>query len=404
MRLRNKDTTSGGQMIFAANVNAAYGDEIDLDLPANGDPVTFGVAGKFDQATGDGFPSTADKDAIISVTDQTTDAEITSHPLMVRVRKNADDLTEGERDRFLSALVTLNQSGNFVEFQNMHVNNTSLEIHQRSCFLPWHRAYLLDLERNLQSIDPSVALPYWRFDEAAPNVFNLDFMGLPDVTGLVEFSATNPLRNWKLSIFGEGTGQGVRRRNQASFNPATSPAVFVQNDENATLAFGTRFQDFDAIEGDPHGSAHVSFAGQISNIGRAPADPLFFMLHCNVDRLWAKWQWLIGDSSGNALFDPTSSDAYPRQGNGNPAAGGEGGIGNFTDDTMWPWNGISGAPRPATAPGGPFPLSLIASQPGTTPVVADTIDFHGQDQLSRSLGFAYDDVPYDLPAPAPIVV
>ncbi|OWK25570.1 hypothetical protein AJ87_08815 [Rhizobium yanglingense] len=42
----------------------------------------------------------------------------------------------------------------------------------RTWIPPWHRAYLLDFERALQGIDAEVSLPYWRFDQASPNVFN----------------------------------------------------------------------------------------------------------------------------------------------------------------------------------------------------------------------------------------
>jgi len=42
------------------------------------------------------------------------------------------------------------------------------------------------------------------------------------------------------------------------------------------------------IEIDPHGYAHTSFGGWISSVPTAAKDPLFFMLHANVDRLWAK--------------------------------------------------------------------------------------------------------------------
>ena len=57
----------------------------------------------------------------------------------------------------------------------MHTNVSSPQAHGAPGFLPWHRAYILDLERELQAIDPSVALPYWRFDRPAPNLFTLDF-------------------------------------------------------------------------------------------------------------------------------------------------------------------------------------------------------------------------------------
>ena len=46
--------------------------------------------------------------------------------------------------------------------------------------MPWHRLYLLDLERQLQAVRPAVTLPYWQFDQAAPNLFTEDFMGAMD--------------------------------------------------------------------------------------------------------------------------------------------------------------------------------------------------------------------------------
>ena len=60
-----------------------------------------------------------------------------------------------------------------------------------------------------------------------------------------------------------------------------------------------------SVEVNPHGRAHVSFDGSISEIGTAARDPLFFLLHCNVDRLWAKWQWF------QRRFDATRTDQLP---------------------------------------------------------------------------------------------
>ena len=36
-----------------------------------------------------------------------------------------------------------------------------------SAFLPWHREYLLRFERDLQSINPEVTLPYWEWETDA---------------------------------------------------------------------------------------------------------------------------------------------------------------------------------------------------------------------------------------------
>jgi len=181
VRLAKQNPAQGGQLVFLAARGSQPAGDLQVDVPAAG-IAEFYIAGSFDQNTGQGFPSIADGDAAIEVFDTSNNASIHTERLMVRVRKNANDLTPDERDRFLTALVTLNQNGDFVDFQNMHVNDTRMEVHGRSCFLPWHRFYLLDLERKLQRIDPSVSLPYWRFDLASPNIFTLDFMGVPDAT------------------------------------------------------------------------------------------------------------------------------------------------------------------------------------------------------------------------------
>jgi tyrosinase len=134
------------------------------------------------------------------------------------------------------------------------------------------------------------------------------------------------------------------------------------------------------MEGNPHGSAHTSFGGSIASIGTAARDPLFFLLHCNVDRLWAKWQ------RQNNRFDPAQAAAFVGSGS-NP-------IGHNLPDTMWPWNGITGGSRPPTAPGGTMASSLCASAPGLRPRVRDSLDFQGNVTASARLGFDYDDVPF----------
>ena len=396
--LSNLNPGAGGQVVFIKDLGTPVADTLELDLPANGNPVPFFIAGKFDRVAGVGHASTNDKDCVIKVIDKASSNQIGEKALMVRVRKDADRITSAERDRFLSAVVRLHQQGTYADFQNMHTRQADLEIHRRSSFLPWHRALLLDFERKLQEIDPSVALPYWRFDQPAPKVFSKDFMGVPDPTGFVDFSSTNPLINWKPTVVGQGSG---RVRRMMSFSPNARP-LRVQNNEAATLKLGTDFlilnsrrrEGFCAMEADPHGGAHDSFLGQISDPATAPADPLFFLLHTNVDRLWAKWQWI----TPGQRFNGALPNAYLHQGSGNPALRGESGIGNFTDDTLWPWDGDFNFPRPLTGPNVPFTQSPYAATPGKIPNLKSMIDYQGQHNLSANLGFAYDDVPYDHPA------
>ncbi|MEA2704901.1 MAG: tyrosinase [Actinomycetota bacterium] len=382
VRLRNQNTTKGGQVVFFSSIPGTGQDQLDVTLPTNGRSVKFQVAGRFQR------PSIDDRDATVEVIDVGTNQILGSKPIMVRVRKNAMVLTTGERNRFIAAFATLNDRGRgrFADFRNVHTSAGDPEAHGRAGFLPWHRAFLLDLERELQLIDASVALPYWRFDQPAPKVFNRDFMGVPDPsTGTVQFSPSNPLQFWAT----DGT-TGINRRplfntqTQAAQSLEFGPAISEAN----TLALGNRFLAFRGMEGNPHGSAHISFTGSISSIPTAAKDPLFFMLHANVDRLWAKWQWV------NHRFDVTDVNTFTFLGKAGDA--GSTRVGHNLKDTMWPWNQVITSPRPATAPGGTMAPSPLVNVPGLRPTVGSMVDFQGVLTPGSRLGFDYDDVPFEF--------
>ncbi len=377
-------TTAGatGRLAFRLSPDDDPVEEIVLSLPADGSPADVLLSGLF------GAPSADDGDAVLEVTVAGSGEVLAAVPLMVRIRKNAESLTADERDRFLSALAVLNNSGQgaFADFRAAHMDDTSDEAHGLAAFLPWHRAYLLDLERALQEIDPSVALPYWRFDQPAPTLFTPEFLGAPDnTTGIARLASGNPLQTWTTD------GQiGIARFPyfDPSISAASDQSGMPVSDETVTVGARDPYGElFEVLEGNPHGRAHMSFWGFLSRIGTAARDPLFFLLHNNVDRLWAKWQWFQG------RFEATSTATYSHLG----AAGDPGAtrIGHNLLDTMWPWNNITGGERPPTAPRTPFASSTSAGAPTATPTVAEMIDFQGLFSGS-SLGFDYDDVPFEI--------
>lgn len=366
---------SGGGLRFATTRTHLGTPTLALSLPVSGAPVRFFVAGEF------GRPSVNLGDALIEARGAGSLGVLGTKRVTVRIRKNAQTLSAGERDRFIAALATLNGggAGRFRDFRDMHVLAATAEEHGNVGFLPWHRAYILDLERELQAIDPSVTLPYWRFDRPAPNVFTRQFMGVPNAAGRVEFTPGHPFNTWRTD-----GALGISRI--PSFAAGAAPAGLLT--ETQTIALGgsapttASYANFDAMEFNPHGSAHTSFSfGFIRSIPTAARDPLFFMLHANVDRLWAKWQWVRRRTS------PTDSRAFA------PAVPNR--IGHRLADTMWPWNGVTAAPRPSTAPGGTFAPSRSTTAPGNTPTVRAMIDHQGVGG-GPPLGFAYDDVPFEL--------
>ncbi len=379
--LSNKPGT-GGRVVFRLRATDPPSDQLSLSLAASGALSRFFMAGKF------GFPSRADGDAVVEVRTAAGNQLVASVPMMVRVRKDAETLVTAERDRFLGAIARLNNQGQgpFRDFRAMHTDDTSDEAHGEDAFMPWHRAYLLDLERELQKLDPSVALPYWRFDKPAPKLFASSFIGAPDsATGQARFTPSNPLQGWRTD------GQvGIARL--PFFDPRVSGAVnaagFVVSAEAVTVGSTVGYRALRlSFEGNPHGRAHTSFMGLVSQIGTAARDPLFFLLHCNVDRLWAKWQWF------QRRFDITSALTY--QFRGSSTSPGATRIGHNLLDTMWPWNNVTGGLRPLTAPRQPFPRSPTATAPGLKPTVRTMIDFQGHGNPTRRLGFDYDDVPFE---------
>jgi tyrosinase len=365
VQITGASVAGGGAVVFRSGTAGVFSNSLAVTVPVNGTSVPFFVAGRFGQ------PSVDDGDVVIEA--RAGGALVGSVPVMVRVRKNANNLTVGERDRFVSAFARLNDQGmgRFADFRDMHTAVSSPQAHGAPAFLPWHRAYLLDLERELQALEPSVSLPYWRFDQPAPNIFTLEFLGVSDTLGTVQFSTSNPLQFWRTDGI-----QGVNRR--PFFSTAAAPPGL--RTQAQTLALGSRFRDFRRLEGNPHGTAHTSFGGSISSVPTAARDPLFFLLHCNVDRLWAAWQRQLG------RFDHTQAASY----DSNPSNP----VGHNLPDTMWPWNGVTGGSRPPTAPGGAMAVSPSATAPGPQPRVRDALDFQGSITPVSRMGFDYDDVPF----------
>ena len=432
----------GGDVTFAAHVTpwpantTATDNTLALSLPADGSWVPFVVAGKF------AAPSTNDKDTIVEAHLDMADGAVVGHKaMMVRVRKNANNLTPSERDRFLFAWRNFrNQLGsNYVLFQEMHrlASTAGDEGHRQPAFLSWHRVMLLHVERELQKIDPSVALHYWDWDAAAPNVFSADFMGAPDTAagpfGIGEpiFSVTNPLNGWNTDLPFSG---GELRRSGSDHTVFPNAMKPLDHPVDADLIGNSNYGPRALVGGDcamssfsceverfSHDTAHgwPCGGGHVTNPVRSAADPLFYLLHSQIDRQWAYWQRQLGRHGvigGGSLTFPAPAH-YDNNGNWNDPGVTDWQKGSFLDDGLWPWDGTSGgaagrAQRPvnqATAPGQNVPLStpLVPSTafPASTrrnlwpaadvvPLNAHTIDYLGKFRPQDGLGFSYVDVPY----------
>jgi tyrosinase len=356
----------------------APGPRLDLQLPPDGSWTPFWVAGA--------RPSRAANDVRIVAKDG-NGSLLGSLPVMVRVRKNAENLTDAEIQLLVDALVRLHDVENFsanslyTPLVRIHEDGNMLGIHDSPLFLAWHRALLLDLERRLQAINGPVTIPYWRFDRKAPRVFSPDFMGVIQQDDIViGFSEGNRLAGWSDPKLG-----GLLR------SPHLSPAAKAFMPEDYYKSFMNTYTFFnDQVSNGYHKAVHRGINGWLG-LPYSPADPLFFLLHANVDRAWAHWQ------ASNDRFDAVQMESYSRQGSyPGQAPFTDDPPGTYAEDGMWPWNPTQ--PPSGTAPHWPAIVHPMP-QNGPTPVPqtvtpASQIDYLDVQGKGLALGYCYDDIDF----------
>ena len=149
-------------------------------------------------------------------------------------------------------------------------------------FLSWHRMYVYFFERivRAKSGDANFALPYWGY---SPSRRDLPSLFRSPAT------AANPLY--------------TSNRN-AAIN-AGNPMTASQVDAGTALAL-TGFNGFtNSLNGTPHGAVHIAVGGGMSTFEEAGQDPIFWLHHCNIDRLWEIWL-----ASGGGRANPTTNATW----------------------------------------------------------------------------------------------
>lgn len=218
-------------------------------------------------------------------------------------RKNQAALSAEERGRFRGALTLLNEQGVFGQLVSIH-SDMSHTMHNmgpggdpsdptgalgQQRFLPWHRVYLYQLEQALQSIHPEVTIPYWDWSQDTEQRIP---EWLHDFTPTVQVPYPGP-----------GTVSVMRAPEAASVLAGIANRLGSVNGETDYTRFATGLERI-------HNGVHVWVGGVMVNLSTASADPIFWMHHANVDRIWWQWQRNAGKGlnptlNGNdAIMDP----------------------------------------------------------------------------------------------------
>lgn len=158
---------------------------------------------------------------------------------------------------------------------NIHLNKCP---HGIAYFLAWHRGYLYYFERQLRYVsgDSKLTLPYWDY---------YSYSTIPaEFTNAV---STNPLYVDRLNT-------NVRQ----ALTLAPFSAAIINFPRGSTDAFES------TLENAPHNPVH-DIIGNVMSTMQSPVDPIFWLHHANIDRLWVAWA-----TAGGGRKMPPQNSSY----------------------------------------------------------------------------------------------
>ena len=231
---------------------------------------------------------------------------------MKPIRRNIAHVSQAARDKLINAIVQIDMNQLYVYPDGVSYWDKQDQIHQVThihggqSFLTWHRELCNRFEALLQEYDPTVALHYW------------DWTTDPRISPDGQGGAVNLFTN---STFGSSTGRagepfdsldnngrhlGSREQTGKPSDPPTeitrnisAGAPGVASDRQIittadTLPQNLQWNRFRQNLESNHDPVHGFFGGTIAELHSAFEDPFVFMLHSNVDRLFAMWQTVPG--------------------------------------------------------------------------------------------------------------
>jgi tyrosinase len=233
----------------------------------------------------------------------------------MRMRMNVKTLSTNEKDKFVNAVLALKSKpsvlhpgdptlSRYDDYPEVHMNAMMADpgwAHRRPAFFPWHRVMLLAFENDLVDADPSVTIPYWDWSDAASNPLKPGFLGGDGDPSDSDKVKTGPFAHdgpnaWTLKVTDNPGDPDFLQRSFGTDPTAPSlptwsdvfTALNIDHYESFPWEFGSSGVRYN-VESSLHNLVHRYIAGTMGGM-TSPNDPVFWLHHCNIDRLWAVWQ------------------------------------------------------------------------------------------------------------------
>jgi tyrosinase len=273
----------------------------------------------------------------------------------VVLRRSWDDLGESDRAKYIKAVKCLANKPTRIpkskapgavnrldDYTYIHINQTNF-IHISGLFLTWHRKFIWSYEKDLRDeCGYTGYLPYWDWskhahDQSQSPVFsggptgfggngkyiphqatNDTLPGVPEPVAITRDAGSGGgcIKDGAFKDFSISLGPVAPANNPPSDpfglrgNPRCLKRDFLQEKSGANLTYATvakqlaapDFATFRlAFDLSVHKSAHEYAGGDLYDFYSSPNDPVFFLLHSQLDRLWTIWQAQDYDTRTDAM-------------------------------------------------------------------------------------------------------
>jgi tyrosinase len=167
--------------------------------------------------------------------------------------------------------------------------------HQNWYFFPWHRAYVAMFEAVVADCVTRLggpadwALPYWNYSEdltSNPQARSLPpaFVGKTRPDGSQNYLSST--RGASLNLQDDWVSLDALKIKAFAGPPGGGAAGF-GGPKSGPFHFGGVSG---ALENTPHNIVHGAIGGFMGNPDTSALDPIFWLHHCNIDRLWEVWR------------------------------------------------------------------------------------------------------------------
>ncbi|KAG8704519.1 hypothetical protein FRC11_009811 [Ceratobasidium sp. 423] len=272
--------------------------------------------------------------AVVLATPSTRQQQCTNPEVRVEWRS----LTQDQRNSYHKAVKCLQNKPSGVDGQSVYdrfsKNHVDMygSIHYVAAFLTWHRYYSFARTRTLKDCGYDGPTPYWDWTKDVNNMASSEIFdpvkGFGGNGKSTRSSNLNCVQDGPYSTKSNFTITWPEKRClQRNFNmqsssgswwrPPTGPSTRHSQTQVNQINQNPKFINFwSALEEGPHDSVHNEINNDMA-ANFSPDEPLFFLHHNNVDRIWALWQGRdqqrLQDYTGNTVQGQSPSDAsrYP---------------------------------------------------------------------------------------------